>query len=240
MNRDDELMHGLADGELSDTEAAEARALLDSHESCRLEYQWAVSLKAALERHCPDIPNPEGWNACVGRLDQLDRSRGVEKFVGRYAWAFCAVLFALILFGGVSNRLFGSKVVSGTQIASVLDPFGTGSAVSKDRMPDISAARQLNLRNFAVTSSVGGFVADRPFVRYGLRDANGLGGLAVVVLKGATRVEGLDKPTRNPGIRSGVFNDVQCVTWNVEDNTVLLFGERTGDELVTLAEQMAQ
>src|SRR5690606_28344456 len=107
-------------------------------------------------------------------------------------------------------------------------------------MPDISATRQLDLRRFSVTSSVGGHLSDRAFIRYGLRDQNGLGGLTLVVLQGATRVEGVDGPTSNPGIHSGTLNDVRCVTWNVGDNTILLFGERTGDELVAMAEQMAQ
>src|SRR5690606_20138569 len=129
------------------------------------------------------------------------------------------------------------KVVTGTQIASVMDPLGSGVAVSRDRMPDISATSRLNLQRFSVTSSVGGFLAERPFIRYGLRDRNGLGGLTLVVLDGATRVEGIDRSTTNPGIRSGILNDVRCVTWNVGDNTVLLFGERTSEELVSMAEQ---
>jgi len=240
MSHEFELMHAYADGELSASEAAEAKRLLETDAQCRAEYQWALSLKSALASGCKPIENEEGWKSCVGRLDELDRVKRAEGFVGKYAWVFCGALMLIIISGGITSRAMNSKVVSSTQIASVLDPTGSGIAVSRDRMPDISAARQLNLQSFTLTSSVGGYLESREFIRYGLRDQNGLGGLSVVIVAGADRVEGVDTETTNPGIKSGQMNGVNCVTWNLGNNTCILFGERTPDELVTLAERMAR
>lgn len=238
MNREIELMHAYADGELSAAEAAEAKKLMESNPQYRAEYEWALSLKSALANGCKPIENEEGWKACVGRLNELDRVKRAESFVGKYAWAFCAALMVIIVSGGVASRAVNSKVVSSTQIASVLDPIGSGIAVSSDRMPDISGSRQLNLQNFSLTSSVAGHLENRQFVRYGLRDRNGLGGLAIVVVAGADRVEGVDNPTATKGIFKGQLNGVNCVSWKLGTNTCILFGERTPDELVSLAETM--
>ncbi|QYK54144.1 MAG: hypothetical protein KF824_04425 [Fimbriimonadaceae bacterium] len=238
MSHEFELMHAYADGEVSASEAAEAKRLLETDAQCRAEYEWALSMKAALADGCKPIANEEGWKSCVGRLDELDRVKRAEGFVGKYAWALCGALMLMIVAGGFANRMVSSRVVTSTQIASVLDPIGSGVAVSRN--PDISAARQLNLQGFTMTSSIGGRLDNREFVRFGLRDRNGLGGLSVVVVAGADRVEGVDNPTQNPGIRKGQMNGVNCVTWNLGNNTCILFGERTPDELVALAEQMAR
>ncbi|MFM9873208.1 MAG: hypothetical protein ACKVQS_07055 [Fimbriimonadaceae bacterium] len=237
MSREIELVHALADGELNAADEAEARKLISENAELSAEYEWARSIKTALVTHCKPISNDEAWQRCIGRLDELDKVRGTESFVGKWAWVFCGALLLMIFAGGIVSRTVGSRTVSNTQIAGLLDPISSGTAAKQ--MPDVQAVNNVDLTKFQRTSAVGGYLENnRAFVKYGLRDQVGLAGLALAIIQGADRIEGLDQSTTNPLIKSGKLNGVNSVTWSVQGNTCVLFGERPTDELVSLAEVM--
>lgn len=237
MSQEIELVHALADGELDAVEEARARQLISESAELSAEYEWARSIKSALLTHCKPIANDEAWQRCIGRLDDLDKVKGTESFVGKWAWVFCGALLLMILAGGVVSRTFGSRTVSNTQIAGLLDPIGSGTAANK--VPNVQVANSVDLSKFQRTSVVGGYLEnDRAFVKYGLRDQVGLSGLALAIVQGADRIEGLDQSTSNALIKSGKLNGINSVTWSVQGNTCVLFGERPTDELVSLAEEM--
>lgn len=238
MNREVELVHALADGEVTSVEEAEAKRLVESDPKLRAEFEWAKALKSSMVANCKPIANDEAWKRCVGRLDDLDRVAKAESFVGKWAWVFCGALLLMIFAGGIVSRTVGSRTVSSTQIAGLLDPTGAGLTDSKQAAPDVKAADFVSLSGFTPTSRITGYLDNRPFVRFGLRDQLGLGGLAVVMIQGADRIEGLDQPTSHADIRAGRLNEVNAVTWPVQGNTCILFGERPIDELVALAQDM--
>jgi len=237
MSREIELVHALADGELNAAEEAEARKLISENADLSAEYEWALSLKSALVTHCKPIANDEAWQRCVGRLNELDKVNSTESFVGKWAWIFCGALLLMIFAGGIVNRTVGSRTVSNTQIAGLLDPISSGTAASK--VPQVQAAENVDLSKFQRTSIVGGYLeGNRAFVKYGLRDQLGLSGFGLAIIQGADRIEGLDQRTSNPAIKSGQLNGVNSVTWSVQGNTCVLFGERPMSELVSFAEEM--
>jgi hypothetical protein len=237
MSREIELVHALADGELNAAEEAEARKLISESAELSAEYEWANSLKSALVTHCKPIANDEAWQRCVGRLNELDKVNSTETFVGKWAWVFCGALLLMIFAGGIVSRTVGSRTVSNTQIAGLLDPISSGTAAKQ--VPQVQAAQNVDLSKFQRTSVVGGYLeGDRAFVKYGLRDQLGLPGLALAIIQGADRIEGLNLSTSNPAIRSGKLNGVNSVTWSVQGNTCVLYGERPIDELVSFAEEM--
>lgn len=235
MNREVELMHALADGELAPGEEAEARQLLESNDQLRAEYEWARAMKSSLGAHCRPVENDEAWSRCIGRLDDVDRVKSTESFVGRWAWVFCGALLLMIVAGGTVSRVLGSRTVSNTQIAGLLDPSG---ALPRGEAPRVKALDYVDLSEFQRTSVSGGYLDSRPFLRYGLRDKYGLGGLALLMIQGADRIEGLDTATSNPNIKSGTLNNTKCVSWSVQGNTCILFGERDTQELTAYAESM--
>jgi hypothetical protein len=242
MNDPRELMHGLADGHLSPEEHQEAMRLLAEQPELQRELEWARTLKATLRNSCKNEAQDASWNKCVGRLDELDRSKRHTSFVTKYAWALCCALMLIIVAGGVANRAVGSKTLDSTQVASLLDPFSANSSDSRTAMrmaaPDLDAAKNLNLREYQVTSQASGLVDGRPFVRLGLRDSVGLGGLALVLIKDADRIAGLDQPTGHAGFTSGKLNNMNCVSWVVSGHTVVLLGERSTEELVQMGRGM--
>jgi hypothetical protein len=237
MSRELELVHALADGELSAAEEQEARQLIQGNPQLQAEYEWALELKSQLSRHCKPIANDEAWRKCIGRLDDLDRVSKTEGFIGKYAWAFCGVLLLTIFVGGMANRAVSTRTVKSVEMAGLLDPFGSAAVVEKE-VPQIQASNFVDLSKFGRTSVVGGLIESRPFVRYGLRDQLGLGGFALAMIQGADRIEGLDRPTSHNLIKSGQMNGINAVTWPVRGDTCVLFGERDTEELVAMAEQM--
>lgn len=240
MSREVELVHALADGELSAAEEAEAKQLIEQNPQMRAEFEWARTLKNSLSTHCKPVSNEEAWDRCLNRLDDLDRVKSTEGFVGKWAWVFCGALFLMIFAGGIVSRTVGSRTVSDTQIAGLLDPIGSGNSVSRENAPKVQPSNFVDLSHFSQTSKVGGYLENRPFVRVGLRDEVGLGGLALVLIEGADRIEGIDQSTSNPNIRTGNLNGVNSVSWSVQGNTCVLFGERSTAELIAYAEDMMQ
>ena len=208
--------------------------LVAADETCAKEYAWAKYLKETLPVACKPVPNEEAWAKCVGRLSSLDKSKTSEHLVGKYAWAACLVLVVGILAAGVTNRTMGAKTVTSTQIASLLNPTSGGST----GVPEIESATSLNLSGYRVTNTVRGFVDGKPFVRYSLRDRLNLGGLALVMVQNMDKIEGISEDTRYRGIHSGQINGTHAVTWRVGNDSCLLLGERTTDELTQIAVEM--
>lgn len=234
MNERQELMNALADGELQGTAKQQAMELLKSDPTAYNEFLWAQSLRATLRESCKPVDNEEAWSKCQARLAEIDRTRRTERFVGKNAWALCGIFALALVVAGVANRNHGAQTLANTQVASLINPLAAGAQVTPD-VPDLDAARSLDLRNFQITSQVGGYLDGRPFVRYALRDNVGLGGLAIAVVKGPNRIEGVDTPTRTEGVSSGTLNGVNCVSWTMAGHTIVLFGERSTAELTDYA-----
>lgn len=231
MSENWELMHRLADGEVDASEKAAAMELVATDKTCANEYAWAKYLKTTLASSCKPVEDQVTWEKCMGRLDNMDKVRTSEHLVGKYAWAACLVLVVGILAAGITNRTMGAKTVTSTQIASLLNPSSGGGT----GMPEVESATSLSLDGYRVTSTVNGTVDGKAFVRYSLRDRLNLGGLALVVIQNMDQVEGIGEETRVRGIKSGLINGTNAVTWRVGNDSCLLLGERTTDELTKIA-----
>ncbi|MDI9639382.1 hypothetical protein QPK87_19255 [Kamptonema cortianum] len=230
------LIHGLADETLSAEDRARAVELIRTNPKMAHEFQWAQESRRLLGKNCPPIENPEGWSACQRRLDDLEKTKTVEKFVGKYAWGLCCIFFVGILAAGFTTRLRGPQAISQTQIASILDPFAASNAEVKASIP----TNRIDLSQFEVTSHQSGRIQNLPVDRLVLRDQVGLGGLALYVIQGVGSIEGINQPTGTPGFLKGRLNGTNCVSWSVANYTCLLVGEREPNELVGLARAMTK
>lgn len=130
-----ELLHAYVDGELG----ADERQFVESHLAGDALAQSEVvrlrSLKTALARSAATEPASAEWNRCVSRLNEIDKSRRVEGFVGKYAWGLCVLFFCAILVGGALKRNGGSRVHSG-EVAAAAAGLGTGSWLRPPAKPD--------------------------------------------------------------------------------------------------------
>jgi anti-sigma factor RsiW len=90
-------LHALADGELDKGEAKLLREALRDDPQAQAEYEVILNFKEMVVQQSVRHEAEDCWKACQVRMNEIDRSRRVESFVGRYAWAMCAVFFVLIL-----------------------------------------------------------------------------------------------------------------------------------------------
>jgi hypothetical protein len=91
-------LQAYSDGELGRDEKRTVEDLLRRDPAARHEVESVYNLKTLLREKALRHDSPEAWKACVGRLDEIDKSRRTEHFVGKYAWGICgAFLVALVL-----------------------------------------------------------------------------------------------------------------------------------------------
>lgn len=221
-----ELMHAYVDGQLDGRELELAQELERTDPDCQREILWARKLKSSLRDSCPPIENQAGWQAAVSRLDEIDRTRRTEAFVGKYAWVLCAVFLIGILGAGLSNRAIGPRKITSSQVASVLSLPGNRSA-QEDFSSDY-----IDLSNYRITQEIAGEMQGGiPYSRLSLQDR--LGGLVLIVARGEMQIEGVSSPTGIRGFTSGqVEQDINAVSWKMRGHTFLIASGRPVDELL--------
>src|SRR5690349_7885295 len=101
---DPKQLHALADEELTPAEASVVRESLKHDPQAAAEYSAILNLKDIVRSNALQHSDEEVWKACVRRLDGIDKTRRVEGFVGRYAWALCGAMFLFILSGRAAMR----------------------------------------------------------------------------------------------------------------------------------------
>src|SRR5438045_8964116 len=75
---------------------------------------------------------------CCKRLDEIDRTKRVEGFVGRYAWAICSIFICLIFGAAWLNRMGGG----GLNASDVAKAASTLAPISAPRSQNSDAKRQ--------------------------------------------------------------------------------------------------
>ncbi len=243
MNEWLELVHGLADGQLSEADRVKALKLIQEDQQAHAEYQWAVYLKDAVPQACRPVADPVGWAQCKKRLAEYDRAKNTDRFVGKYSWALCLGVTALIGFAGIQSRINGSKELSGTQMSGLLGSFRPIlSAITRNETPksliqksfrdapELFVPAGMRMRQFDE-----GIYEGRGAARLVLED--GAGTLAVIVIENISGIEGLDG--YRPGIYvAGHLNNLPCVATQRGRFSVLLTGDRPIGKLVDVAHQI--
>lgn len=239
-----ERVHALADEQLTPEERQETLALLEQNPQAQAEYQWVLSLKDAMRCKCACVSNEEGWSACVSRLDALDRNRRTETFVGRYAWAMCAVFLVAILSAAYLNRTMGGRELSNEQVASLFGSFSPRMSAADaqaqrpaevvnqclDGGPTVLIPNDFRIRQVDHSQDVA-----NPAARVILTDASGP--LALILIKGVEGVEGV-QPQGSSEFQIGEINNTPCVAWQSSGSTVLLIAPRPISELMQIAQSM--
>lgn len=238
-------MHALADNELDEQAKAAATELVQKDPVCHAEYQAVQSLKSLLKTHCCSTPPPTLWNQTVKRLDAIDRTRKAESFVGRYAWALCGVFLVMIVGAATSNRLVAKRSVHAgdmAEMASSLSPLAlpSGSApkvvhdfvsnVLRDA-PVTPEPVDLALRSVA-EGTIDGFRVAR------LTFADQKGTVALIIVKNADEVHGVQDDHQTRGYQVGKLNNLHVVSWIEGGYALFVVGQRSADELCRVADAL--
>lgn len=233
-------IHAMVDGEVTAEESAELNALISKCEKSTAELQAIKNVKSLLARTEP-VNCEDTWNACVKRLNAIDKAHRIEYVVGRYAWGMCGVIVAAIAIGGYLNRgtVNGLRTGDVPRMVSGLVPFSSFNGDSPQ------AARQwldANVESLPMSGQqlqlVRGIVGRAPdghrVARLTLRD--GGGDMALIVIFGVNQFDGLNSDGQ---FRLGMIEDAHCVSWRKDGNAMLLVGDRSAEELQAVASHIS-
>lgn len=237
-------LHALADGELTAIAAAELKRRLAASPADQAHYESIVALKKSLGR-LTVIECRTEWKGCVKRLNEMDRSRRVEHFASRYAWALCGVFFVAIVAGGTlsRNKLRDTVTMADfSRIATTIAPMQTPPKdIQRERWLDnlLGQARQsVDPRRMKILGYANGHLDGRPVTTFALRDATGT--FSLLVLPGSASLEGDSQLEAAKGFKLGHLMGVNCVAWTDGRNTFAAVADRSFEELVQVATNVSQ
>jgi hypothetical protein len=239
-------LHALADGELSTEESQIIREQLLSCEESSRELSAIHNLKDCVREKSQVFTCETTLAASMKRVAELDRNRSVDSFVTRYAWGISGAFLALIAIGGVFNRNLNANRVQSSEIASTiadLVPTPTRQApapTAYDRWLDnliqqakvSTDANRIEVRGYAF-----GELAGRRVVKVALRDVNG--DLGLLVIPGNVTIEGMSDGVLNGSNITGMINGMNCVARNQGAQSIVLFGDRSFDQLSATLSRIA-
>jgi anti-sigma factor RsiW len=239
-------LHAFADGELSSAREAVLRKQLAESPQAQAELQSILALKKALREKCIATECRLEWAGCVGRLNELDRARRAERFVGRYAWALCGVFLITILAGGLTSRNDGPESVSMSdisRIATTLAPSRTPPVQDEARerwLDDLlgQARKSVDPNRVRILGYSGGQLDGRPVNVFSLQDGHGK--FALLVLPGVYNLEGTQELPQDQAFKLGHLQGLNCVVWTDGRNTLSVVGKRTHEDLIQVATGLQQ
>lgn len=233
-------IHALADGELSASEAEAIRAKLATSPRSTTEYHTILAIKSVLISRADAYTSEETWARSVRRLDEIDKTKTIEGFVGRYAWGLVGSFALFIAVGGYWTRSHHSSVISSSDAthlsAGMIHIPGMRTMANvktwlsqKFGFGDHSA---LDDGKLTVTNALEGSVNGLPAARLTLKDNEGTADLLIV--RGAQAVDGV-RPLMDREFSGGRVDGQNVVTWTSDGSAWLLVSPRPIDEMVQLA-----
>ena len=237
-------VHALLDDELTPEDRVRVQALIKTNKECAAEWHTVRQVKVIVSQKCCPPDCEEAWKDCVKRLADIERTRRVESFVGRYAWGICGV-FALVIVGAAAlNRMNGGGLSTGdvSRVSASLVPISAPKSQAPD---DVKQWLQENLgrtmkvpsgRLFLTGGALGHLPDGRRLEEVMLRDSQGP--LRFYEVNNADGVRGLQDVDGHQGYTSGTMDDSNCVSWSTNGNAFVLEGDRSIDALCAVADSI--
>ena len=233
-------LHAYADNELTPQEANALRESLRHDPSASAEVDAVLNLKDFLAKNCARHENDEAWRSCVRRLDEIDKAKRVEGFVGRYAWALCAALFLFILSGRAAMRnVQGDSARTadlasfGRSVAPVTEANRAQSRFYEEILGQVG--RNLDPNAIEIGQPMRGMVHDLQAACIPMRDRKG--DLILLRIGGLLNIQ--DTVPASPSLSAGVVDGENCVVWHVDGETWVLRGMRSVESLGEVAARLA-
>ena len=234
-------LHAYADGELTTAEANALRESLKRDPQGTAEVDAILNLKEFLSKNAPVHREDEAWKGCLRRLDAIDKTRRVEGFVGRYAWALCGVLFLFIVSGRSAMRNVQGDTARTADLARIIgssQPTPHWQQEQSRMYEDLLGQVGHNLDPTAIEAGIPtyGLVRDMAAVRVPLRDRRG--DFAITRIAGTLNLQDTAPTTGNPEFSIGVANGENCLVWHSHGYTYVLSGSRSLSALSEVAARL--
>lgn len=234
-------LHAFADGELTPMEANALREALKTDPRDAAEVDAVLNLKDLVAKNAVVHNDAEAWKGCLHRLDAIDKTRRVEGFVGRYAWALCGALFLFIVSGRAAMRNVQGDTARTQDLARI---FGSPAPVTdatraKSKLYEAilgQVGSKLDPKEIEVGQPVRGFVHDLPAAQAPLRDRQG--DLVLTRIGGLLNLQDTTPLAANPELSVGVSNGENCLVWHANGETWVLNGHRSVNALNEVASRL--
>jgi hypothetical protein len=237
-------LHALADNELANEQRAALLAQLESDPQAQAEYRSILAMREALKSKLESPETEVLWQKCRSRFDELDKTRRVESFVGRYAWGICGLFFVAILFGGVLNRAIGKRVqpneVAGyvASLSPVSVPRTQNQAELDPALKQVVGETFIRRPNRMLVTAVGQNSTPGERTSY-VQLADEFGKVAVVALHDVTKVDGLYAYESDPNYFCAKLDGLNALFWKREDGKIcMVVGQRDYNELYGIVQAM--
>ena len=234
-------LHALADGELASNEAHALRDALKTDSRASAEYDAILNLKDVVAKNALRHTDDEAWKGCLTRLDAIDKSKRVEGFVGRYAWALCGVMFAFILSGRYAMRNVQGDTANAADITRALGGGRPVTALDQAKAREYESllkgvAGGLDRNAVDLLAVEAGAVRDMPAARFKMRDIGG--DFTLTRVDGPLNLQDTVPVSSAPGMSAGVADGQNCLVWRTPGHTWLLSGGRSLSQLGELASRL--
>lgn len=236
-------LHALADGELSPEREKEVLAQLANEPRSAEELQSIQAMKSMLQSNMEKPECDALWERCQSRLEEIDRSKRVESFIGRYAWGICGVFFLAIVVGGVMNRV-SPKSVRANDVAGFvagLTPIPVSPSQSqqdlepmiKQAIGDAFKAKPARMHVVSISRN------DIPGQRAGsVQLADDFGIVTIMAMPDVQKVEGVWEYEDDNRFRCSKVDGMNALFWNERGIICMVVGQRSYDELHTIVTSM--
>jgi hypothetical protein len=232
-------LHAYADKELDRESEDRVRRQLQNDPASQAELDTILGLKSTLQDHCKTVECNQQWKACVGRLDELDKVRRTESFVGKYAWALCGLFFMFILVGGIATRMSPSRGMGSPDLVRAVASLGQPSTPSSQQPQEVrkwldsllgAASELISPEKVVVLGAATGQIDGYRVAQLALRD--GTGDLQLLLLN--VNLDLSEMPdSSEPNLKAGKLQGVNCLAWNENGYTLVFAGDRPYDELAS-------
>lgn len=245
MNSDWLEVHALVDDELGREDRERVQERIRACAASHAEWQAVRILRAVVKEKCVQPDCEQSWRSCCKRLDEIDRTKRVESFVGRYAWGICGIFLCVILGASWLNHANGGGLNAGdvARAESSLAPLSVPRSQTTDSkwhwlQNELDRTMPVSSSSINLLGAARGYLQDgRKIVRADLEDRDGR--MKLYIIESANRVDGgsqIDGHTQYNGAR---INDVNCITWTGQGAAYVLAGERPVDALCSVADQIS-
>ena len=242
---DDLELHALADGELNPEDAARVEARIANCAKSMAEYKAILATRNATARLAETVSCEATWSSCRARLDEIDKTRRVEGFVGRYAWGIASVFLFLIVGAGMLNR-GGSNPLSSSDVARVVSGLGPSLDASRAAPPeqmgrwlrDVVGEKPATIQfeRMQIDAAIECDINGRRGAVMRLRDAAGY--LQLIVVPNADRIDDMPETGAPGGCCRGYIGRVPCVSWCDQGFAFFLMSNRPHDALEAAVENV--
>ncbi len=243
--KDPAIWHAFVDREATPEEKQACEAMLKDHCECQQQVISIEALKNFTKIHAEEIFCPVTWNSCCGRLREIDRTTKADRFVARYAWGICGVLFVSILGGGAMNRMKGGSRMDSAafmqNVASLGPDVPTGASGKREAQWVSELLKEagsiVTADNLRINNVDNGEIAGHTAKRFCLSDS--VGKLSLLVTNADLVVEGMEPVPGAENYMHTMLGDKCCVRWIANGKTLFLISERSVPELLIASKKLS-